>query len=60
MKIYIGLVGPRDLSSSRVIPNTLKLVLDTSLHNTQQYKVRIKSNVVQSREKSRALPYAFV
>ena len=44
--------GPGDLSSipGRVIPKTLKMVLDTSLLNTQQHKVRIKSNVEQSRE----------
>ena len=35
--------GPGDLGSipGRVIPRTLKMVLDTSLLNTQQYKVRI-------------------
>ena len=32
-----------------VIPKTLKIVLDTSLLNTQQYKVRIKSKVEQSK-----------
>ena len=39
--------GPEDLGSipSRVIPNTLKMLLDTSLLNTQQYKVRIKGKV---------------
>ena len=41
--------GPGDLSSipGRVIPKTLKMVLDTSLLNTQQYKVRIKGKVEQ-------------
>ena len=36
--------GPRDLGSipGRVIPKTLKMVLDSSLLNTQQYKVHIK------------------
>ena len=36
--------GLGDLGSipGRVIPKTLKVVLDTSLLNTQQYKVRIK------------------
>ena len=36
--------GPGDLGSipCRVIPKNLKMVLDTSLFNTQQYKVRIK------------------
>ena len=45
---FIGLVGrvfangPGDLGSipGCIIPKTLKIVLDTSLLNTQQYKVR--------------------
>ena len=37
-----------------VIPKTLKMVLDTSLLNTQQYKVRIKGKVKQSKERSSA------
>ena len=47
--------GLGDLGSipSRIIPKTLKMVLDTSLLNTQQYKVRIKGKVEQSRERSR-------
>ena len=42
--------GPGDLGSitGRVIPKTFKMVLYTSLHNTQQYKVRIKDKVEQS------------
>ena len=59
----IGLVdrvfanGPGDLSSipGRVIPKTLKMVLDTSLLNTQQYEVRSKGKVKQSRERSSTL-----
>ena len=49
--------GPGDLGSipGRVIPKTLKMVLDTSLFNTQLYKVRIKGKVEQSRERSSAL-----
>ena len=62
---HIGLVGrvfangPGDLGSipGRVIPKTLKMVLDTSLLNTQQFKVRIEGKVDQSRERSSALPY---
>ena len=48
-----------DLGSipGNVIPKTFKMVLDTSLLNTQQYKVRIKGKVEQSREMSSALPY---
>ena len=50
--------GPGDLGSipGRVIPKTLKMELDTSLLNTQQYKLRIKGKVEQSRERSSALP----
>ena len=42
------------------IPKTLKMVLDTSLLNTQKYKVRIKGKVEQSRESSSTLPYTSV
>ena len=54
--------GREDLSSiqGRVIPKTLKMVLDTSLLNTQQYKVRIKGKVEQSKERSCALAYTSV
>ena len=66
--VYIGIMvrvfanGPGDLGSilGLVIPKTLKMVLDTSLLNTQHYKVRIKGKVEQSREKSSALPYTLV
>ena len=43
-----------------VIPKTLKMILDTSLLNTLQYKVRIEGKVEQSRERSIALPYTSV
>ena len=54
--------GPRENGSipGRVIPKTLKMVLDNSLLNTQQYKVRIEGKVEQSRERSRTLPYISV
>ena len=63
--VLIGLVfanGPGDLGSipSHVILKTLKMVLDTSLLNTQQYKVHIKGKVEQSRERSSTLPYTSV
>ena len=53
---------PGDLGSipGRVIPKTLKIVLDTYLLNTQQYKLRIKGKVEQSRERSSVLPYISV
>ena len=46
--------GPGDLGSvpGRFIPKSLKMVLDTSLLNTQQCKVCIKGKVEQSREGS--------
>ena len=64
----IDLVGrvfansPGDLGSipGRVIPNTLKMVLDGSLLNTQQYKVSIKGKVGQSSDRSSTLPYTSV
>ena len=54
--------GPGDLGSNLgpIIPKTLKMVLDTSLLNTQQYKVHIKGKVEQSRERSSILPYTLV
>ena len=66
--MFIGLVGrvfangPGDLGSipGHVIPKALKMVLDTSLLNTQQYKVRINCKVEQSSERSSALPYTTV
>ena len=65
---HISLVGrvfandPRNLGSipGRVIPKSFKMVLDTSLLNTRQYKVCIKGKVEQSRERSSALPYTSV
>ena len=52
--------GDRDSISGRVIPKTLKMILDTSLLNTQHYKVRIKGKGEPSRERSSALPYTSV
>ena len=54
--------GPRNLDSipGRVIPKTLKMVLDISLLNSQQYMACIKGKVKQSWERSRALPYTSV
>ena len=54
--------GPGDWGSipGQVIPKTQKMVLDTSLLNTQQYKVCIKGKVEQPREKSGTLAYILV
>ena len=64
----IGLVGKvfdNDLGDwgsipGRVIPKSFKMVFDAHLRNTQHYKVLIKGKVVQSRERSSALPYTSV
>ena len=50
--------SPGDLYSipGRVIPKTLKMVLDATLLNTQHYKARIKGKVEQSRERCSAPP----
>ena len=56
--MFIGLVGrvfandPGDQGSvsGRVVPKTLKMVLDASLLNTQHYKVHIRGKVEQSGE----------
>ena len=66
--LLIGLAGsvfandPGDLGSvpGRVIPKTFKMVLDTSLLNTQQYKVLIEDKEEQSRERSSVLHYTSV
>ena len=54
--------GPGDQGSipGRALPKSFKMTLDTSLLNTQQYKVRIKGKAKQSKERSSALPYTSV
>ena len=59
-RVFANGPGDRSSISGRVIPKTQKMVLDAALLNTQQYKVRIKSKVEQSREWSSALPYTSV
>ena len=60
--VYILSIWPERPGSipSCVIPKTQKMVLDTSLLNTQHYKVGIKGKVEQSRERNSALPYTSV
>ena len=71
LEVHLGLIDQVDrvftngavgLGSipGRVMPKTFKMVPDTSLFNTQQYKVRIKRKVEQSRERSSAFPYMLV
>ena len=57
-RVFANSLADRGSIPGRVIPKTLKMLLDTSLLNTQQYKVCIKGKVKQSRERSSApLPY---
>ena len=58
-RVFANGLGDRGSILGRVIPKTLKIVQDTSF-KTQQYKVRIKGKVEQSRERSSALPYTSV
>ena len=59
-KVFVNCSGNRSSIPDRVIPKTQKMVLDTSLLNTQHYKARIKGKVEQSRERSGTLPYTSV
>ena len=54
--------GPGDLGSipRRIIPKTLKMVLDTSLLNAQQYKVRIEGKWSNAEKVVVPCPYTSV
>ena len=58
--VFASALGELGSIPGHIIPKTLKMVLDTSLLNTQQYKVCIKGKVEQFRERSSALPYTSV
>ena len=49
-RVFASGLGDWGSIPGRLISKTLKMVLDTTLLNTQQYKVRIKAKVEQSRE----------
>ena len=57
---FTNRLGDLGLIPSYIIPKTLKMVLDTYLLNTQQYKVRIKGKVEQFWERSCTLLYTSV
>ena len=42
VRVYANVPGDLGSIAGRVIPKTLKMVLDVSLLNTQQYKIGIK------------------
>ena len=54
-RVFTNGSGDRGSVPGHVILKTLKMVLDTSLLNTLQYKVRIKGKAVQSKERSSVL-----
>ena len=54
------LYGPGDQGSVPGRVKTFKMVLDTSLLNTQRYKIRIKGKVERFKEMRSALPYSSV
>ena len=60
--VCVSANDPGDRGSIRglVIPKTQKMLLDSSLLNTQHSKVWIKGKLGKSREKSSALPYTSV
>ena len=56
VRVFANGLGDLGSIAGRVIPETLKMVLDASLLNTQHYKVRIKGKVEKSWEKNSVLP----
>ena len=60
VRVFANGLGDLGSIPGRVIPKTLKMEHDTTLLNTQHYKVRFKGKVEQSRERSSALPYTLV
>ena len=59
-RVFVNCPGDVGSIAGRVIPKNLEMLLDTSLLNTQQYKVRNKGKVEKSWERSSALPYTSV
>ena len=60
LNTFLECKGDRGSIPDRIIPETQKMVLDAVLLNTQQYKVRIKGKVEQSKEWSSAPSYTLV
>ena len=59
-RVFANGSGDRGSITGQVTPKTQKMVLDTSLLNTQHYKIRIKGKLEQSRERNSVLPYTSV
>ena len=60
VRVFNNVLGDLGSIPGRVIPKTQKTVLDSTLLNTQHYKVRIKGKLEQIREWSSALSYTLV
>ena len=60
IRVFANGLGDQGSIPGWVVPKTQKIVLDVALLNTQNYKVRVKGKVEQSRERSSALPYTSV
>ena len=58
-RVFANGLGDLGSIQGHVIPKTLKMVLDTSLLKTHQYKVRIEGKVEKSWERSSALSLHF-
>ena len=56
-RLFANSLGDQGSILGQVIQKTQKMVLDTSLLNTQHYKVRIKSKMELSKERSNTLTY---
>ena len=57
---FANCLGDRGLILGRVILKTFKMVIDNSLLNSRQYKVRIKGKVELFKERSSALSYTLM
>ena len=55
-RVFTNGLGDQGSIPGRVLLKTQKMLLDAALLNTQQYKVRIKGKVEQSKEWSSTLP----
>ena len=59
-RVFARGLGDQGSIPGRVISKTLKIVFDTSLLNTQRYKVGIEGKLEQTKERSGALLYTAV
>ena len=55
VRVFANGIGDLGSFPGRVIPKTLKMVLDATLLNTQNYRIRIEGKVEQSKERSSPL-----